>query len=93
MSRRSQPPLDIAQQVGVVEPEEEEVVEGLGEGDEIMEDAQVAEGEYSMSVSNPSIVVHLSDAGFKLYAVCSGVQLTLDMCYRLLDPDVDFDVD
>lgn len=52
MSRRSQPPPDLQQQVGVA-PEEEEVIDGVGEGDEIMEDAQVAEGDYSMSVRVP----------------------------------------
>lgn len=48
MSRRSQPPANI-EPIGV-EVEEEEVTGGVGEGDEIMEDAQAQEGEYSMSV-------------------------------------------
>ena len=52
MSRRSQPPPDLQQQQGVGQVEEE-VIEGVGEGDEIMEDAQVGEGDYSMSVSKP----------------------------------------
>ena len=75
MSRRSQPPPDLQQQQGVGQVEEE-VIEGVGEGDEIMEDAQVGEGDYSMSVSKPSplrspIAVHLLDA--ELYAGHSAV--------------------
>ncbi|KAK7695903.1 hypothetical protein QCA50_000542 [Cerrena zonata] len=54
MSRRSQPPPDLQQQAGVA-PEEEEVIDGVGEGDEIMEDAQVAEGDYSSSTPTSTL--------------------------------------
>ncbi|CAL1700795.1 unnamed protein product [Somion occarium] len=53
MSRRSQPPANI-EPIGV-EVEEEEVTGGVGEGDEIMEDAQAQEGEYSSSTPTSTL--------------------------------------
>ena len=80
MSRRSQPPPDLQQQQGVGQVEEEEI-EGVGEGDEIMEDAQVGEGDYSMSVSKPPPPLSYRCASIGRGVICGTL-------YHLTDPAI-----